>query len=406
MADPTEIKYRAFLSYSHANTRHATRLHSQLEKYRLDKELIGRETESMGPVPKSLRPIFRDREEFTGGHSLTEATIAALGASAALIVLCSPAAAASQYVNEEIRLFCHRHPDRPLIPVVVEGTPPDIFPEALRYEIDADGSISNREKTILGPDLREEGDGRQLGLAKIVAGLTGVGTDEIFQRAARGARRRMRQWITGLSAVAIALAGLAVWAEINRREAIVQRQIADERRQEAERNFLLAKNAADGLVFDIAQGLRDVEGMRTSSVAKILGTARQTIEKLVDASPGNLPLQRSRSVMLEEFGTTYLAQGNLPQALESFQASLAIRERLAKADPGGSNAGWQADLAVSYGKLGQVHRALGRDQEALRLFQAGKAIVEPLALRSQNVLWRQYLQAFNAEIAGLQSDSR
>ena len=33
-------------------------------------------------------------------------------------------------------------------------------------------------------------------------------------------------------------------------------------------------------------------------------------------------------------------------ALKSYQASLAIRERLAKSDPG--NAGWQRDLSVSY----------------------------------------------------------
>ena len=46
--------------------------------------VVGRVT-AMGPVPKTLRPIFRDREDFSGGHSLTDATIAALDASAALI---------------------------------------------------------------------------------------------------------------------------------------------------------------------------------------------------------------------------------------------------------------------------------------------------------------------------------
>lgn len=56
--------------------------------------MIGRET-LRGPVPKTLRPIFRDREEFTGGHTLTEATVAALDASAALIVLCSAAGSGS-----------------------------------------------------------------------------------------------------------------------------------------------------------------------------------------------------------------------------------------------------------------------------------------------------------------------
>jgi len=58
--------------------------------------------------------------------------------------------------------------------------------------------------------------------------------------------------------IALTLAGFAGWAEINRREANVQRLLADERRQEAERNFAVAKQAANSLVFDIAQGLRNV----------------------------------------------------------------------------------------------------------------------------------------------------
>ena len=40
-----------------------------------------------------------------------------------------------------------------------------------------------------------------------------------------------------------------------------------------------------------------------------------------------------------------VAQGNLAEALKSYQDSLAIADRLAKADPG--NAGWQRDLSVS-----------------------------------------------------------
>ena len=40
-----------------------------------------------------------------------------------------------------------------------------------------------------------------------------------------------------------------------------------------------------------------------------------------------------------------LEQGSLPAALDSYKASLAIADRLAKADPG--NAGCQRDLSVS-----------------------------------------------------------
>jgi len=91
VADIATLKYRAFLSYSHADASWAKWLHGRLESFRFDKDLIGRET-SLGMVPKTLRPIFRDREDFSGGHSLTDATVAALDASAALIVLCSTVA--------------------------------------------------------------------------------------------------------------------------------------------------------------------------------------------------------------------------------------------------------------------------------------------------------------------------
>lgn len=102
MSTLVDLKYRAFLSYAHADVRWGKWLHGQLEGYRIENDLVGRET-TMGPMPKSLRPIFRDREDFAGGHSLTAATLAALDQSAALIVLCSPIAATRPAVNEEVR---------------------------------------------------------------------------------------------------------------------------------------------------------------------------------------------------------------------------------------------------------------------------------------------------------------
>ena len=104
MSNVAHFKYRAFLSYSHLDKSWAKWLHAALENYRIDRDLIGRET-PIGPVPQSLRPIFRDREEFSAGHSLTKQTLAALGTSQSLIVLCSAAAAQSHYVNEEVRHF-------------------------------------------------------------------------------------------------------------------------------------------------------------------------------------------------------------------------------------------------------------------------------------------------------------
>jgi hypothetical protein len=101
----------------------------------IDQDLVSRVTPAE-PIPKPLRPIFRDRQYFDAGASLREQTRVALDESAALVLLASPHAARSNYVNEEVRLFKSRHPDRAVIPLVVEGDPDGLekncFPPALR----------------------------------------------------------------------------------------------------------------------------------------------------------------------------------------------------------------------------------------------------------------------------------
>lgn len=373
MSEPNSIKYRAFLSYSHADTPSAKKLHSQLERYFIDPELTGKLT-GMGPVPPTLRPIFRDRDEFTAGDALAAQTLAALDQSAALIVLCSPASAKSSYVNEEVRLFKWRHPGRPVIPVIadIETVNPelDCFPHSLRFDVADDGLITDRPANALAADLREAGDGEQLVLAKVTARLVGLQTDDIFRRAQREQRRRLRRWIAGLMAVAVMMAGLAVLAEFNRREAVRQRNAA-------ERNFAVAKQGADALIFDIAQSLRNQEGMRTETVRKILGSAEDVIGKLVASTGKNADLQRSQAAMLIEFADTYATQGDSAKQSEAVQKSLAILDSLLKEDP--ANTALQANHAVALSKAGDVLFTQGRHQDALALFQEALTELERLA---------------------------
>ncbi len=156
--------------------------------------------------------------------------------------------------------------------------------------------------------------------------------------------------------------------------------IAKDERDRATRNFKLAQTTAESLVFDIAQGLRDVQGMRAESVRKILETAKGTFERLAEGAGDEPDLQRSRSVMLNEFGDTYLTLGDLEQALKAYQDGLAIAERIAAADP--ANTKWQRDLSVSHIKLGDALLALGKLDDALNNYRAGLAIRERLAATS------------------------
>ena len=52
--------------------------------------------------------------------------------------------------------------------------------------------------------------------------------------------------------------------------------------------FRLAQKTADSLVFDIARGLRDAQGMSAESAQQILETAKATFEQLAASAPDNL----------------------------------------------------------------------------------------------------------------------
>lgn len=387
MRNSTDLKYRAFLSYAHDDVVASKRLHSKLESFRIDKDLVGRQT-TRGLVPKSLRPIFRDREDFSGGHTLTDATIAALDGSAALIVMCSTVAAKRPAVNEEVRLFRLRHPQRPVIPVIIEGTYPDNFPPALRFEIAADGTVTDRPVTILGPDLRDSGDGQSRGLAKIVAGLTGVGTDEIVRRAKRERQRRLRNWIAGLSAVVVALAGLTVWAEINRREAVQQRAVANQalrlEKQAREHADREAKRAFDTLIKGVDQ-LSEFSNEVIEEIAKRSiphEPAKRLLKSLEEsywglAQNSDLPaLRRSQiGIVFQKIASTYYKLGDRANSLRSFEGFVAFNRRVIDADPG--NPHWKSALAGSLLRLGNERLGLGdragqiRDfEEAVRLYEA------------------------------------
>jgi hypothetical protein len=83
---------------------------------------------------------------------------------------------------------------------------------------------------------------------------------------------------------------------------------------------------------------------------------------------------RHLSVSYLKIGDVLVAQGNLPEALQSFRASHDIFDRLAQSDPG--NAGWQRDLSVSYAKLADVSKKNGESRYRHRGTETPSAITK------------------------------
>jgi hypothetical protein len=123
-AAPGAWRYWAFISYAHSDSRWADWLHRALETYRLPVRLVGRPG-PLGPLPRRLAPIFKDREELAGSSNLGEAIADALRQSRFLIVVCSPQSASSRWVSEEVRMFKALAGARRILAVIVGGDPDD-----------------------------------------------------------------------------------------------------------------------------------------------------------------------------------------------------------------------------------------------------------------------------------------
>jgi len=229
-------RYYAFLSYSHQDKELADWLHRELEKFRVPHSIAGKLTAN-GVVPRRLTPIFRDEQDLSAGGDLAQEIKAALAGSQFLIVLCSPTASKSRWTNQEIESFKRTRPEGCVLAAVVKGEPfasdipgreaEECFPPALRYKYDRRGHQTEKRAEPLAADFRATGEGRRLAFLKLVAGMLGVGLDELVQRETTRRHRQLAYVAAG------SLAGMAITSTLAV-AAFEARNAARDQRREAE----------------------------------------------------------------------------------------------------------------------------------------------------------------------------
>lgn len=160
-------EYYAFISYKSEDVEWAIWLQHELEHYHLPASFNGRTD-----IRQELRPVFRDIDELSAGN-LPEQIQQALENSQNLIVVCSPQAAASPWVNQEVETFISLGRTDRIFPFIVEGnSPKEFFPPALL------ALPKNEER--LGGDAAKQG--RDIAFVKVVAGMLGLGFDSLWNR--------------------------------------------------------------------------------------------------------------------------------------------------------------------------------------------------------------------------------
>ena len=190
----------AFISYKREDEKWAKWLQKKLEGYKLPS--IVREQRS--DLPKYLRPIFRDGTDLSGGI-LVDQLRRELLQSRYLIVICSPNATKSEWINREAQTFIDEGRIGQIVPFIVGGTPhasnpaDECFPQSLR-DIPSD-------KELLGINVQEVG--KDMAFIRLVATMIGVRFDTLWQRHRRDLIRRRIAY--GCAAALFSLLGLFAW---------------------------------------------------------------------------------------------------------------------------------------------------------------------------------------------------
>ncbi len=382
-------QYAAFLSYSHRDQRWASWLHRNLETYRLPQRL---RATTRGDDP--LRPIFRDRDELAASGDLNARIEAALASSRALIVLCSPDAAASRWTNAEIATFKRLHPDRPILAAIVGGEPYasavpgsealEAFPPALRFQVDRDGALTDQPAEPIAADFRATADGRRLGKLKIIAGLLGVGLDDLVRRETRRRNRRFVALAAGSLAGMALTSGLAVFAFRQRTEAVRQRE------------------QADGLIEFMLTDLRaKLDPVGRLDVLDSVGerAVRYYAGQDVAALDADALGRRARALQL--VGEVATKRGNLTGALAQFRQAAATTAEQLRRDP--DNGQRIFDHAQSVFWVGYIAWQRGDNALARRFFTQYRDHAARLA-QSPKPEWRAELGHANVNLGVLDLD--
>ncbi len=199
MSTQSNQKYFAFISYQREDEKWAKWLQHKLEYYHLPSTANGKE------LPGNMRYVFRDIDELKVG-GLEPQIYDALQRSQNLIIICSPNAAKSKWVNKEISDFIAMGRAHRIFPFIIAGAPHtkdsnECFPPALE-------ALPSQEERV-GANITE--GGRDFAAVKLIAGVVDIDVNDLWHRYERERRRRRLLW-TLAAALMIALSvGVALW---------------------------------------------------------------------------------------------------------------------------------------------------------------------------------------------------
>lgn len=179
-----KYSYYAFISYCWEDDAMAKWLQKTLEHYKLPVAI----REQNPDLPEHIRPIFRDKTD-NNGQFLEESLVSALLASRFMIVICSPNATRSSWVQHGIDLFIQNGRQKDIIPFIIAGEPRS---ENEEKECFPSGLLALRgSDDILGININDLG--KDAAAVRVVSRMFDLKFDSLWLRYKREEELRRRK---------------------------------------------------------------------------------------------------------------------------------------------------------------------------------------------------------------------
>jgi tetratricopeptide (TPR) repeat protein len=335
------MAYDAFMSYSHAADGHlAPALQSSLHRF--------------AKAWWKLRAvkIFRDETSLAAAYDLTESIKQALDSAHFFILLASPGAAQSTWVEREVRLWLAGKAPENILIVLTQGTiawdeagdfdwsRTDALPRALAGAFRSEPLWVDLTWARKAAQLSMRDPRFQQAVARLAAPLHAKSLDEIAGeevRQHRNTRRLVQAVVTAISLLAAA-AATGAW-------------FAHEGQRRAEQNLAQALAAVDGIETAVAKDLQDLAGVPVALRMKMLKGAETVLANLETGGEA-AAVRGTRAVMLSEFAAAYGVLGSYADATARVQDATRILVDQVKSHP--DDLTMRAALAKSHKVYGDV----------------------------------------------------
>lgn len=460
-------KYRAFISYRHADNKEpgrqwATWLHQAIETFEVPADLVGKKNTHGDVIPARIYPVFRDEEDLPADANLGKAIVNALDSSQLLIVLCSPRAAVSTYVANEIDHFKSSGNSDRIIAVIIDGEPNsswdegkldsgfnvenECFPVPLQFEYDALGNRTQNHVEPIAADFRTNHDGtnaqgwtsieayrqrlkansgfsnkaiqekistyqrrQHLMLLKIIAGILGVPLRELSQRdkayqleLEREKAKKLKRWLGAVLLLTMVAVSAGIYAYLKQQEALSNGIIANEQRDKAQS---LLNDVRANLDF-MNSDLRDVleKYVPITERASVIERVDRLLERLKAETEITAEDRLAVHMALWNKVDVILknAEADPTQALPLVKQAHEIISSLLKQDP--TNTELQHGFSTSIMRLGGIYLRLGNSEVAFAAYQNSLSIREEMVKNDPgNSGYQRDLSQIQSRIGGVQS---